>query len=210
MPNSFDDEILCFRKKNGKWDFYFFKVSTDPGTYYLNNPMQALGTAILKKGQYLDAWNLGTVRWGIPELLQRKPVTIIRDYNRDNVLDFWSGRETTGLYGINIHTGTRAGGESIRVDNWSAGCTVFAKWTEYQAFLNLCKEHKNSHGNSFSYTLIDKRELARLRIRGSFLGFFVLVVLAYFGYKHRQKIKTKLVQTKNRVADYVPKVKIVK
>ena len=138
----FDDSIFVFWKDDdNKWNSKKYTASTDPGTYYLNNPMETLGAAILKEGQNIDAW-VGSYnsRLGFNsyELVQSAPITIIRDYNRDAVLDFKNGRQTIGLYGINIHVGTNPNGKSINVGQWSAGCQVFAIWSEYQEFTKMC------------------------------------------------------------------------
>ena len=56
-PNKFDDLIYVFYKTNtGKWTGKAFPATTDPGTYWLRNPMNNKGTAILKEGQYVDAY----------------------------------------------------------------------------------------------------------------------------------------------------------
>ena len=40
-------------KKNGKWKFFCFEATTDPGDNWMDNPMvREKGTAILKPGQY--------------------------------------------------------------------------------------------------------------------------------------------------------------
>lgn len=95
------------------------------------------------------------------EMLQVKPATIIRDYNRDAILDFWNGRETTGLYGINLHVGTNKGGVSTNVGLWGAGCQVWSNYNEYEYFDKLCQKHISLFGNEFSYTLIDNRARAK-------------------------------------------------
>jgi len=50
-PNKFDDELhVFFNNSKGripKWKHFVFPVTTDPGTYWLNNPMNAQGTACL-------------------------------------------------------------------------------------------------------------------------------------------------------------------
>src|SRR6478735_7013793 len=62
-PNSFDDEIHVFYKKpDGKWNYHVFPATTDPGTFWLNNPTYPQGTAILAQGQNLDAYSIGKHR----------------------------------------------------------------------------------------------------------------------------------------------------
>jgi len=161
MPNSFDDEIHVFFKNNNKqWLHYTFPATTDPGTYWLKNPMTPQGTAILAQGQYKEAYQIGLHREKYYALVQRMPVTVLRDYDRNAILDFNNGRPETGMFGINIHHAS-INGTTKTVDNYSAGCQVFANINDFNLFMQLCERHKQLYGNSFTYTLIDKRAIAR-------------------------------------------------
>ena len=161
LPNRFDDEIHVFFKNNsGKWIHYIFPVTTDPGTYWLQNPMSPQGTAILKQGQYKGAYQIGLHRGKYYALVQSKPVTVLRDYDRNAILDFWNGKPDTGMFGINIHRAS-VNGTTKSVDSYSAGCQVFANINDFNLFMQLCEKHKQLYGNSFTYTLIDKRAIAR-------------------------------------------------
>ena len=58
--NHFDDEIHVFYKNDQeKCVYHVFPVTTDPGQYWLDNPMHPQGTAFLKKGQYINAYSIG-------------------------------------------------------------------------------------------------------------------------------------------------------
>jgi hypothetical protein len=160
VPNSFNDWIIVFYKdNNNNWVVNKYSATTDPGTYWLKNPMASQGTAILKKGQYKNSYAVGSHRGQYTALVQISPVTVIRDYDRDNKLSYDSMRSTTGLYGINIH---RAGsvGETGRVDKYSAGCQVFSDAGDFKEFIELAQKHKGLYGNKFTYTLLDERENA--------------------------------------------------
>jgi hypothetical protein len=161
VPNRFDDEIHIFFKNNSKlWIHYIFPATTDPGTYWLKNPMNPQGTAILSQGQYNDAYQVGLHREKYYALVQRKPVTVLRDYDRNAILDFQNGRPETGMFGVNIHHAS-VNGTTKTVDNYSAGCQVFANINDFNLFMQLCEKHKQLYDNSFTYTLIDKRAIAR-------------------------------------------------
>jgi hypothetical protein len=161
VPNRFDDEIHIFFKNNAKlWIHYIFPATTDPGTYWLKNPMNPQGTAILSQGQYNDAYQIGLHRGKYYALVQRKPVTVLRDYDRNSILDFQNGRPETGMFGVNIHHAS-VNGTTRTVDNYSAGCQVLANINDFNLFMQLCEKHKQVYGNSFTYTLIDKRAIAR-------------------------------------------------
>jgi hypothetical protein len=160
-PNSFDDSIYVFFNNNeGKLIEHRFPATTDPGTYWLKNPMNPQGTAILKEGQYLNTYALGLHRGKYMALVQVRPVTVMRDYDRNAVLDLLNGKEDKGLFGINIHRASETG-TTKTVDQYSAGCQVFANATEYIQFMQLCERHKQLYGNQFTYTLIDQRAVNR-------------------------------------------------
>jgi len=165
MSNHFDDWLVVFYKNSVlKWSFFAFSITTDPGTYWLKNPLNVDGTAILKEGQYVDAYSLGLHKGQYKALVQTKPVTVIRDYDRNAVLDFFNGSEHTGYYGINIHRAI-ASGITAQVGKWSAGCQVFKNAEDFSKFISLCERHRLYYGNKFTYTLIDQRALIRLNRR---------------------------------------------
>lgn len=158
-PNSFNDQIWVFWKYENKWTLKKFKATTDPGLTWLTDPGKSAGTAILKEGQYLGSHRLGKHRGKYEALVQASPVTVIRDFNRDRILDFDSGKEQTGIFGINIHRATEKG-ESAFVNKWSAGCQVFARSAEYADFMKLCKAALAEWGDTFSYTLMRESSLS--------------------------------------------------
>lgn len=163
VPNRFDDEIHVLFKNNSKqWIHYIFPATTDPGTFWLKNPLSPQGTAILKEGQYKGAYQIGLHRGKYYALVQAKPVTVLRDYDRNAILDFKNGKEETGIFGINIHHASE-NGTTKTIDQYSAGCQVFQNINDFNLFMKLCEVHKNLYGNSFTYTLIDKRAVVRQR-----------------------------------------------
>jgi hypothetical protein len=170
IPNRFDDEIHVFYKVAPlKWHYHVYKVTTDPGTFWLRNPMQPQGTAILAQGQYKGAYRIGLHQGKYKALVQVKPITVIRDYDRDAKLDFRNGIKSKGLFGINIHRAS-LNGITKQVDKYSAGCQVFANINEFKEFLSLCEKHLTLYGNSFTYTLIDFRAVKRLSFKRWAIG----------------------------------------
>lgn len=154
--NVFNDSLHVIWKYNNRWSHWKFRITTDPGLHYLQNPVSGAGTAILKTGQYRGAYRLGRHRGKYEALVQVGPVTIIRDFDRDARLDFTGGREQTGIFGINIHRASSTH-TSTQVDRWSAGCQVFADPGEFADFLKLCRLAVTNWGNSFTYTLLEDK-----------------------------------------------------
>ena len=184
-PNVFDDELHVFTNISNsgslKWVYLVFKITTDPGTYWLKNPLHPKGTAILKAGQYVDTYKIDKHRGKYYALCQRlKKVTVIRDYNRDTVLDFASGREYSGMFGINIHR-ARQIGTTYEIDRHSAGCQVFKNASDFNFFMKLCEVHRKLYGNSFTYTLVDKRMEFRKNLKKITIS-AVLLSLLFGGF----------------------------
>ena len=156
--NNFNDWFFAFWRFAGSWETLKFQVTTDPGLYYRKNPMNELGTAILKPGQYPGVWEVGKHKGQYPALVQKNPITVIRDFNRDNYLDYSTGKEETGLFGINCHRAVESG-RSIMVDKWSAGCQVFADYWQFDIFMRVVSEAAKNATPLFTYTLITENDL---------------------------------------------------
>jgi hypothetical protein len=59
--------------------------------------------------------------------------------------------------GMFIHRGFPSG---VNVNNWSEGCQVFSKDSDYKQLIALARYHIKKHGNKFNYTLLEGREVA--------------------------------------------------
>ena len=160
VTNAFDDCITISYKVEGEWQFHCFPCTTDPGTHWVENVMNDKGVAILKPGQYRGSHKIRLHGGKYLALGQKKPLTVYRDNNRDDNYDLDESKTDTGVFGINIHRATgRSGGKSTRVDKWSAGCQVIADNDDWHQFLDICQTAREVHGNSFSYTLLESKDL---------------------------------------------------
>ena len=161
VTNAFDDKITISYKIDGEWQFHIFDCTTDPGTAWMENPwIKEKGCAILKPNQYRGSHKLRLHSGKYLALGQKKDVTVYRDNDRDGNYDLDESKTDTGLFGINIHRATaRKGGKSTRVDKWSAGCQVIADNDDWHEFLDICQAAREIHGNSFSYTLLESKDL---------------------------------------------------
>lgn len=155
-PNRFDDLITVFSFHNG-WLFWVFPATTDPGAYYLEQPINEDGTAILAPGQYRSAYAIGKHRGQYDALKQVRPVTVFRDKNRDRQVDT-DQLTATGLFGINIHRAAKAG-EPESVDRFSAGCQVIQNPDDFDIFMAMARAGANAFGNAFTYTLLNEADL---------------------------------------------------
>jgi hypothetical protein len=160
--NTFDDFLLVMYREEELMVSNHYQVTTDPGKYWLQNPMNPKGTAILVPGQYRGTWQLGKHQGKYEALVQRKPVKVYRDNNKDEIIDYNNIALTLeeGYFGINIHR-SNPYDQSYVINRWSAGCQVFKKIEDYNNFIQVCKDSAKIYGNSFTYTLIDEKDLRK-------------------------------------------------
>ncbi len=153
-PNRFDDRICVVFKDEQGWVTRTWECTTEPGKYWLENPTNVSGTAILVPGQYRGVYKIDKHQGKYDALCQRNgPVKVYRDDNRDDIIDSEVGTEEQGYFGINIH---KAGSDSTQVGRWSAGCQVFSQSADFDEFMSICYAAKSKWGDSFTYTLIDE------------------------------------------------------
>jgi hypothetical protein len=154
--NTFNDLLCVLYEADGKPVLEQYPITTDPGVYYREHPINVDGTAILKPGHYPKCWQIGAHQGKYIALVQRGKMTVYRDRNKDKKLDL--NHDQTGYFGINLH---RAGKNALtlKTDKVSAGCQVFANSDDFDAVMRLAQQSAAKYGNSFSYTLLDEADL---------------------------------------------------
>lgn len=160
VPDSFDDELyLVYRDDDVSMQVQSFPVTTDPGLKILLKPVTAKGTAILVPNQYRGTHIIRKHRGKYDAVCQERPVTVWRDDNKDEVLDFNNINRESGRFGINIHR-SNPQTESTIVGGWSAGCTVFKRVKDFYFFMKQAYKTRETFGNSFSYTLLTEQDFS--------------------------------------------------
>ena len=161
ITNKFDDKMtLSYRDLNGNWYFHCFDCTTDPGIYWVENLLNKDGVAILKPGQYRGSHKIGLHQGKYEALKQAKPLKVYRDGDRDKEYDLIEENVKQGIFGINIHRATKwEGRKSSQIDKWSAGCQVIAANDDFKLFMKIIKKAAGNWGNSFSYTLIESKDI---------------------------------------------------
>jgi hypothetical protein len=183
--NTFDDELAYFYYDvSGVLRGRIVAGTTDPSTFYLMNPVSGAtdnGTAILKSGQYKNAYRIGLHKGKYEALVQTGgKVTTIRDNDRNAYINYFAPT-TSGYYGINIHRASRGKKNEAIIDYDSAGCQVFMKEADFNEMMSLARIHRDKYGNKFTYTLIDERDL--LKAVNTTIMLIGLCVLIYYAYK---------------------------
>jgi len=156
--NSFNDVLVVLYEIDGKQEFHVFKMTTDPGIYYRETPINVNGTAVLVPGHYKSCWKVGAHRGQYYALVQRGEMAVYRDNNHDKNLDKDSDSIETGLFGINLHRANK-NQSSLQVDKWSAGCQVMSDPDDFDFVMGLVNESAKIYGDKFSYTLLTEDQL---------------------------------------------------
>ena len=161
IPDVFNDLIILWIPALNV--FNVFEATTDPGLYYMQNPMNVKGTGILKSGQYKKCYRLGfhgtNKVTGHSALVQVNNVTVYRDVNRDAKKDFLV--TDTGLFGCNIHTTcSTLCGVPVNIGKWSASCQVVRNNRKFQTdLINVLKSNFDLN-KLYNYTLLTEKELS--------------------------------------------------
>lgn len=158
VTNTFDDILVVDYYVANSHKRQCYNITTEPGTYYMHNPLVKSGTAILVPNQYRGCWKIGLHQGKYKALCQAKPVKVYRDGNKDDIYDLDPNTTEEGMFGINIHRSS-INKLNTTIDKWSAGCQVFNDPTAFNAFIRLCEMQKEKYGNSFTYTLLNETDL---------------------------------------------------
>ena len=157
--DTFNDVIgICYLENNIPV-IKKYKASTDPGKYYLLNPLSSKGTAILVPGQYINVFTIGKHKGSYEALVQNRPVKVYRDRNRDLKLDY--SNIESGMFGINLHR-TSSYGSVINVGKYSAGCQILNSPNDLTEVLKLCKISMRKYSfKAITYTLFTLDQLRK-------------------------------------------------
>ena len=154
VTNLFDDHLTVSYKENGEWKFFIWAATTDPGKKGVLEYHNKDGVARLVPNQYRGSHAIGLHQGKYEALRQQKNVKVYRDANKD--LNYDENKIAEGVFGINIH---KAGQDSTWVENWSEGCQVFKRVKDFDEFMKIVKKASKIHGNSFTYTLIESKDI---------------------------------------------------
>ena len=158
VTNKYDDCITISYKVDGEWKFHCWEATTDPGTYWMDHPLNKYGCAILVPGQYRGSHKIRLHRGKYEALGQQRKVKVYRDCNLDDVYDHDEDSIKEGLYGINIHRSNAYRATTI-INKYSAGCQVFSDPDDFDDFMEICRKAREIWGNSFTYTLLESKDI---------------------------------------------------
>lgn len=149
IADAFNDYLLVMYKEDGQGKMFGGMATTDPAVYWLNNPLNVKGTAIIVPNKYENIWRLG-IHKGYTALVQNKTFKVWRDNNKDSVLNrdvtvYDAGPES----GINCHRAYE-GAIVKTIGKYSAGCQVWQNSKLFDKMIDICKK---SNQKAFTYVL---------------------------------------------------------
>lgn len=156
--NSFNDVLVVLYEVDKKQHMHVFPMTTDPGVYYRENPLNVDGAAVLVPGHYKGCWKLGAHRGQYRALVQAGDMAVYRDNNHDSEIDVDLDSVEIGLFGINLHRANK-NQSSLQVDKWSAGCQVLSDPIDFDLVMALISKSAKTYGEKFSYTLLEEADL---------------------------------------------------
>lgn len=136
------------------FECFAFEGTTDPGTHYLQNPLNYKGTAILAAGQY-KGFKIDKHRGQYDALCQRAgKVKVYRDNDKDKIAEIDLSTIDEGMFGVNIHKNSKYEAENDH-NKFSAGCQESLNDADYFTFMAIQYKAEKIWGNDFTYTLFD-------------------------------------------------------
>lgn len=157
VTNLFDDLIgISYFDENEVEQLFLWAATTDAGKKGVQHFHNPKGVARLIPNQYRGAMTIRKHQNDYEALCQQKPMDVWRDANKN--LTFEEVIVDRGTFGINIHR-SNPKTQSEYVENWSEGCQVFKRVKDFNEFMKICKKAKEIHGNSFTYTLIESKDI---------------------------------------------------
>lgn len=161
-PNAFDDTVGILYATEDGWELVQYDATTDPGLYWLVNPLNEGGTAILLPGQYKGVYKIGLHK-GYKAFEQVGNMSYVRDNDRDKVLDFELMLDIKNIFTANIKSNIHRANDkwkSVQVDKWSAACQVLADPNEFKSLLDIAEDYiKKGNNNLFDYTLFTLKDV---------------------------------------------------
>ena len=159
IVNTFCDYFAwCYTDEQGHPQCEVFSGTTDPGSYWLENPMVAEGCGIMVPGQYHSLWTKG-LHHEYDALVQYGPVKLYRDNNKDDTLDMDPSTIQEGQFGVDMHHAANQVAPTALVGMYSAACQVYAVLADFVRAMTLRDMQINAGlGQLFSYTLLLESE----------------------------------------------------
>ena len=134
--NHFDDVVVIdWWDMHSERNIHVWELTTDPGLYWLEKPMNVNGTAIVCHNQFIRGAFVPGYHKGYEAMVQNGKILVWRDNDFDNHIDY-GGKIYDDATGINWHHAYNV----EKVGPYSAGCQVHSKIEDQKKSFAICKE----------------------------------------------------------------------
>ena len=161
--DKFDDLGWCAWTENNSPQIQFFWLTTDPGKYWLQNPMKDDGCAILVPNQYKEVFGVGKHNGKYECFKQLGNMSYVRDNNKDLILDFSLYRDPEKrkihLFWGNINSNLHRASEFHNVPfigRYSAACQVVQNPNTYKKLIELRDKSALKGFTRWDWTLFEE------------------------------------------------------
>lgn len=163
QSDKFDDIVGCaWVNENFVPCTVEYKATTDPGKYWLQNPMNKKGCAIMVPGQYLEAYEAGKHKGEYEAFTQCTHMAYVRDNNKDTILDFSLYRDKNkaksevfwDIIGTNLHRASEWQIVNL-ISKFSAGCQIIQNPKEFAYLIQLRDKSVLKGYKKWDYTLFE-------------------------------------------------------
>lgn len=160
VPDAFNDLFFIVYKENDIEKLFSSTITTDPGVTYQQKFLNPKGCAVMKRGQYLNAYKLGfhQNKTDHRALVQVGKITVYRDNDKDGFAETEGFPEEIGYFGCNIH-GANKNQVTVKIGPWSAGCQVHSRWSAKEQMCDIVEKFKSLNNGLVTYTLIHEENL---------------------------------------------------
>jgi hypothetical protein len=184
LTNRFTDVVIVAWIEGGKQFAESYPATTVPGAswslstnrkFATSTGKNPNGVGIMKEKQFINQYTRGMHHGGskVPHSALRS-VSGQSAHRDKNYSDNWLtlaitpekklGANMAGLFqdggGMQLHNSGASTAANKTVDNWSAGCQVFANQKQHNRLMELVgKSEKATKSNKFSYVLLNSKEI---------------------------------------------------
>ena len=157
MGGQWNDQFGLMWKYKSGWAFVPWTGTTDPGAFYLKDPLNVKGTAILPEGQHRGLYGQGKHRGRYKCLKPVREVGVYRIPKGFTYADIDKLSDLTldvGWHGTNHHR-AHDKVEVQKIGKYSAGCQVTLNIDEYGEMLHITDQGFKHWGKTLTYTILN-------------------------------------------------------
>lgn len=159
MGGQWNDQFNLFWKYKGIWSSVSWMGTTDPGAYYLKDPLNVKGTAIIPEGQHRGLYKMGKHRGRYKALIPARKLGVYRipkGFTYADIDKLTDLKLDIGWHGTNSHR-AHTEVEVRRIGRYSAGCQVTLNYLEYMMALYLWDQALKQWA-TLSYTILNVKD----------------------------------------------------